>query len=106
MEKVIKDGSVAVCYSPGYGAGWYSWGAPLELIFHPKIVNMVLENRQDEITGEWLSKNIDDKYVHVYCGGCSDLDIEWIPEGTPFIIKEYDGCETIVTYDDIDIIVA
>ena len=26
MEKVIRDGKVAVLYSPGYGAGWsYSW---------------------------------------------------------------------------------
>ena len=25
MNKVIRDGKVAVLYSPGYGAGWYSW---------------------------------------------------------------------------------
>lgn len=41
MEKVINNGEVAVLYSPGYGAGWYTWGAPLELVFHPKIVEMV-----------------------------------------------------------------
>ena len=25
MERVVKDGKVAVCYSPGYGAGWSSY---------------------------------------------------------------------------------
>ena len=75
MEKVIKDSMVAVCYSPGYGAGWYSWGAPVELVFHPKIVNMILENRQGEITNEWLAENIGEKYSDVYCGGANDGSI-------------------------------
>lgn len=25
MDKVIKDGKVAVLYSPGFGAGWFTW---------------------------------------------------------------------------------
>ena len=27
MEKVIVDGNVKVLYSPGYGAGFLTWGA-------------------------------------------------------------------------------
>ena len=106
MEKVIKNGEVAVLYSPGYGAGWYSWGAPIELVFHPKIVEMVLANKQREITPDWLAENIGEEYAKVYCGGAIQLDIEWIPEGTAFVIEEYDGHESIVTYDDLDIIIA
>ena len=26
MEKYIKDGKVGVLVSPGYGAGWSTWG--------------------------------------------------------------------------------
>ena len=29
MQKVIRDGKVAVLYSPGYGAGWYTWSVPI-----------------------------------------------------------------------------
>ena len=25
MKKVIENGQVAVIYSPGFGAGWYTW---------------------------------------------------------------------------------
>ena len=25
MNKIEKDGNVAVLYSPGYGAGWSTW---------------------------------------------------------------------------------
>ena len=42
MEKVIKEGKVAVLVSPNYGAGWYSWNSGYkELLFHPKLVEMV-----------------------------------------------------------------
>ncbi len=33
MNKVIKDGKVAVLISYGFGSGFYTWGAPLEAIF-------------------------------------------------------------------------
>ena len=33
MNKVIRDGKVAVLISYGFGAGFYTWGAPLEAIF-------------------------------------------------------------------------
>ncbi len=41
MNKVIKDGKVAVLISYGYGAGFYSGGAPIEAIFDPKLVELV-----------------------------------------------------------------
>jgi hypothetical protein len=25
MNKLIRDGMVAVLYSPDYGSGWYTW---------------------------------------------------------------------------------
>lgn len=50
MEKVIRDGHVAVLYSPGYGAGWFTWNENhKELLFHPKLVEMVEQKRSSEI---------------------------------------------------------
>ena len=46
MEKVIRDGQVAVLYSPGYGAGWFTWHGVEELLFDPKVVDM-LESGKD-----------------------------------------------------------
>ena len=44
MEKVIRDGKVAVLLSAGYGAGWGSWNYGIHevIMFHPKIVQMVM----------------------------------------------------------------
>ena len=56
MEKVKRNGMVAVLYSPDYGAGWFTWNSDVEeCIFHPEIVKMVEENRQAEITNEFYN---------------------------------------------------
>lgn len=102
MDKVIKDGKVAILYSPGFGAGWYSWHiSHKELLFSPKIVEMVEAGRQSEITKEWVQENLG---IDIYAGGASDLKICWLPEGTAFDINEYDGSESICTCDDITMI--
>ncbi len=55
MEKVIRDGKVAILYSPGFGAGWYSWNTDhKELIFHPKLVELVETGREKEIDEEFV----------------------------------------------------
>ena len=105
MEKVIRNGMVAVLYSPGYGAGWYSWNSNKKLIFHPKLVDMVELGKQSKITEKWLKEEgliSEDEYV--YCGGVEDLKIEWLPEGTAFTIDEYDGAESIQTVESLTII--
>jgi len=103
MEKVIKDGKVAVLISTGFGAGWYTWNTEhQQLLFHPKLVEMVEQGKQDLIDEEWLSENlgIDD----VYCGGAVDLEIYWLPIGTAFTVEDYDGSETLRTTDDLNIV--
>ena len=45
VNKLIRDGKVAVLYSPNYGAGWFTWNDKyLEILFDPEIVNLVLED--------------------------------------------------------------
>lgn len=92
--RVVRAGFVAVLYSPGYGAGWYSWHRKEELLFDPNIVQMVLEDRHDDIEDYvmGLYTNEDQPYM----GGADDLAVEWVPLGEKFRIDEYDGAESVV----------
>lgn len=99
MEKVIRDGKVAILISRGFGAGWYSWNNNLELVFSPKIVEMVEQGRSKEIDEEWIEENLG--FENIYCGGAANLEINWLPVGTRFIIEEYDGAESLKTIDDL-----
>lgn len=92
MLKVERDGKVAVLYSPGYGAGWHSWGAPDAAVFHPRIVELVEADRRDEITDELCNELFGEDF---YTGGAKKLEIEWLRVGCQFEIEEYDGNESI-----------
>jgi len=100
MKKVIRDGQVAVLVSIGYGAGWSTWNTDhKELLFHPRLVEMVENEKQSEINELWVNENIG--ISDVYCGGASDLRIVWLDEGVSFTIEEYDGSESMRTNDDL-----
>ncbi len=102
MEKVIKDGYVAVLFSPGFGAGWSTWNRESpELIFDPNIVHYV--EKEDK---ESLQSYCELKYPSAYLGGMDDLTIAWIKEGTFFRVNEYDGSESIETKEDVDWLIA
>jgi len=59
MEKVIRDGKVAVLISDGFGAGWYSWSSNNEaLLFHPKLVEMVEQGKAAKIDEDWVKENL------------------------------------------------
>ena len=91
MNKLIKDGMVAVLYSPGFGAGWYTWNYEYpEILFDPAIVEFVEKEKWAE-----LETYVILKYPEIYKGGMTDLEVEWMPVGTEFKIIEYDGAESI-----------
>ena len=92
MNKLVKDGKVAILFSPGFGSGWYTWNRELpELMFEPAIAQFVLDEKFDELQ----------TYVAL-----KDLEVAWIPESTLFRINEYDGAESIEVKEDIDWFVA
>lgn len=98
MDKVIRDGKVALLYSPGYGAGWYSWHGIEELLYDPVVVSMLESNAEgDAILAYCHEKYGEDEYF----GGIDDLTIEWVPIGREFRIDEYDGSESIEYKDEI-----
>ena len=90
MNKLVRDGKVAVLYSPGYGAGWYSWHHIEELLYDPSIVQWLESEEPDKIE-HYLTL----KYPGEYFGGLEDLSVQWIDQGTEFRIAEYDGAEVI-----------
>jgi hypothetical protein len=98
MNKLVRDGMVAVLYSPDYGSGWYTWNQDYpEILFDPAIVKLVEENKFDE-----LKTYVTLKYPKLYVGGIWDLQVALIPEGAMFRVNEYDGAESIELKDDAD----
>ena len=98
MNKLVRDGKVAVLYSPDYGLGWYTWNHDHpEILFDPAIVQLVEENKWDE-----LETYVVLKYPKIFTGGLLDLRVAWIPEGSMFRVNEYDGDESIELKDDAD----
>ena len=108
MDKVIRDGKVAVLVSPGFGAGWSTWAYSGEednrdfMLFDSTLVTMV--ERGDSV--EAIEAYVTAKHPDTYCGGAGDLKVQWLPVGTAFRIHEYDGAESVEIRDDIDWIIA
>lgn len=97
MNKLVRDGKVAVLVSAGFGAGWYSWHHIPELLFDPDVVKMIeLDWPHDRILAHC------EKFYGVdhYYGGVEGLGIHWVPEGEKFRIDEYDGSEHVVLQKD------
>ena len=91
MDKVVRDGKVAVLVSPGYGAGWSTWNKNCAAcLFDPEVVAWVENGKQGPIP------DMEAKYGGFFFdGGAEDLLIEWVPVGERFRIDEYDGSESI-----------
>ena len=104
-NKVVRDGKVAVLYSPGFGAGWSTWNSQsTDLVFDPVIVDFVLNKSENWIEGVLAYCSI--AYPDVYTGGVPGLKVEWISSGTQFFIGEYGGSESIVVNVETDWITA
>ncbi|AHK20720.1 hypothetical protein BF17_16530 [Yersinia similis] len=97
VEKLKRDGNVAVLYSPGFGAGWSTWNRNNEaLIFSVELAKAVLceiDKTPIQVANEL--------FPDAYEGGVKQLKVEWVPEGSMFEIEDYDGSESI-NYKDRD----
>ena len=104
MNKVIRDGKVAVIVSPGFGAGWSTWSYVGEedyrnfMLFDPTLVDMI----ERGALAEEIETYVTSMHPGTYCGGADDLTIQWLPVGTAFRIHEYDGAESVEIRDDMD----
>jgi len=105
QDKVVRDGKVAVLFSPGFGAGWYTWNqSHPELLFLPRVVEMVLNQDSHHDIEAYINSVYEED--DIYTGGVHDLTIMWIPQGTEFQVEEYDGAESIKLKDTQDWITA
>ena len=101
-KEIVRDGRVAILYSPGFGAGWYTWHGVEALLRDPEVVHLVecRKKAPPEEATYYTEKIIE--YCNQtygidagYYGGADDLEIEWIELGDKFRINEYDGSESI-----------
>lgn len=102
MNKMIRDGKVAVLYSPGYGAGWSTWAhdqvSRKEMLFDVSLVDLVESGAEYEKLEAYATL----KWPDVYLGGLDGLRIVWLPVGSAFRIHEYDGAESVEIKEEID----
>jgi hypothetical protein len=100
-DKYIReDGKVAILYSPGFGAGWYSWNEGCKgLLFDKDIVEAVLDGNFAK--AESVAKS---KYPEAYVGGAKKLAIHWLNSGDTFKIREFDGFERVDLDNDDNIV--
>lgn len=100
FERRYDDqGLVAVLISPGFGAGWSTWGDGEQrdaMLFDSRLVDYVLSHGS-----EGLGDYAESLGYTGYMGGASDVQVEWLEPGTRFMIDEYDGSESIRTFDDL-----
>lgn len=100
IEKVIRDGKVAVLVSPGFGAGWSTWADDAQtewMVFAPEVVAWVEAGKPGGENGEELKAIVRARFGdnHPYLGGAVDLVIQWVTQGEAFQINEYDGSESL-----------
>lgn len=99
MNKLIKGGKVAVVISPGYGAGWSTWNEKCAefLLFDADIAQALLDGNKTQAMRAAKAAHPD-----IYCGGVDTLEVVWVAQGVKFTINEYDGHESILTFDDLE----
>ena len=89
-----------VLHSIGWGAGFYTWGAPREAITDSTLIDLIERGELQQAIDY-----VQQAYPGAYSGGVEDLVVTQVPKGEPFMIQEYDGQETIVLQKDIQWIV-
>ncbi|MBR3591142.1 MAG: hypothetical protein IKL43_09095 [Alistipes sp.] len=103
MEKVVRDGKVAVVTSIDglWSAFEHNKNIVEILIFHPLIVEKVLA--REAITEQWM---IDTFGIKGYSCDGNELIVEWVEQGEEFFIDTYDGMEEIRFRKYIDLFTA
>ena len=99
IEKWIRDGKVAVIVSPGFGAGWSTWGNPAtsqERAFDRGLGELIEAGKKTEAK-EYATQ----KWPEERWGGLYQCRVEWLAVGTKFTIHEYDGSESLRLIEDL-----
>lgn len=91
----MSDKKIGIVYSPGFGAGWSTWGESEQALDQDLAAAIDRKAEKSELMAiagrNWPS---------AYLGGVRDLKVEWVEPGTLFEIHEYDGSESIRLMED------
>lgn len=96
VDKLVRDGKVAVIYSPGYGAGWSTWADnenAVKMVFCPRLAKAIVDKTEDPLLVA------EEEFPTEYTGGIEEAVVEWLEQGTLFEIQEYDGSESLRIID-------
>ena len=94
---------VAVLITANHGAGWSTWAEEEEgkaLLFDHRIVERVLAGTPPDE----LEKFVRSLGYTSYLGGAENLRVCFVPEGTKFAVREYDGFESLIFEADLSYI--
>lgn len=107
MEKMIRDGKVAVLISRGFGAGWSTWAHENEegMAMDARLVQACMDDVSEEVLLETLEKIFGEDF-DPYLGGWKDICVEWVSQGDRFVILEYDGSESLLLINEETTILA
>jgi hypothetical protein len=111
MQKYIFNGQVAVIHSCDWGTAWATWYP--ETMFDAELIKLYLWWQDTEPNSQLRLEVEDAAYFYlrethpdVTYRGFDGLKLTWLPEGQEFIIREYDGIETIVLKQEMKWITA
>jgi hypothetical protein len=106
VEKLKRDGFVAVVLTNDYGRGFSSGldrAQRVQAMFDP-VVAASLENMENGLDTDDLTDYLWNNYR--WGGNLDDLGVEWIREGREFVVDEYDGAEGLRFRDEQEWIAA
>lgn len=105
-----EKSEVAILYSPEFGGGWSTWAGcekkedTLKLLTDSVLVELAIKQKRRTPKSNTFydaEKRIKELGIgDIYMGGWYDIDIRFLPPGTKFRIHEYDGAESVITYEE------
>lgn len=90
----MMEGKIGIVYSPGFGAGWSTSGEDESqhgMALDQELACAIERGVPYSVLERIAQKNWPDEYL----GGLKNCKVEWVEPGTPFIIEEYDGYESV-----------
>lgn len=97
MDKVIRNGKVAVLHTNSWGSTWYDPDFP-ECLFDPGVIAWVEGGKVGDRPKMLCEKNDGNGF---YSWSENNLTISWVEQGKKFRVEDYDGYEYIITEDDL-----